>query len=327
MEIPYTVNPRPDTGIANPKLGIWLFLASEIMLFGGLFSCYLFMRMGSPEGWWPQGWLNVPVGAANTAVLIISSVTVILAWVSLKMRKLNLYLLWMGVTIGCGLLFLAVKLAYEWPEKFSHFGLYLKDEPAILEKHEGILGNNYVQKEVNPTRVAKGWEPLHKRLHVAGHLYDPKHAGHGAHGDHGDIAHEIEVLTKGKPDDYYIFTELDSINGKPTDEANLKPTFIPRSRVEMEHPVVIPKSDVQHASFYVPKHNTYLATYFMITGLHGLHVLAGVIVFIYFFLQGRFGTLYKSNPEQLCNRVEVAGLFWHFVDLVWIFVFPIFYLL
>ena len=62
-----------------------------------------------------------------------------------------------------------------------------------------------------------------------------------------------------------------------------------------------------------------------VTGLHGLHVLGGVICFVYFFLTG--GAMYKVNPEQLANRVEVSGLFWHFVDLVWIFVFPIFYLL
>ena len=60
----------------------------------------------------------------------------------------------------------------------------------------------------------------------------------------------------------------------------------------------------------------------------GLHVLGGVIVFIYFWLPIPGGAnLYKKNPEHLANRVEVAGLFWHFVDLVWIFVFPIFYLL
>jgi len=88
---------------------------------------------------------------------------------------------------------------------------------------------------------------------------------------------------------------------------------------------VIRKEDVQWASSFEPKHNNYFATYFMITGLHGAHVLAGVIVFVYFFFTGR--ALYRRNPEQLANRVEVSGLFWHFVDLIWIFVFPLFYLL
>jgi heme/copper-type cytochrome/quinol oxidase subunit 3 len=62
------------------------FLASEVMLFGELFSAYIFLRLDAPPGMWPHGVLNVPVGTMNTAILIISSVTVVLAWVSLKMR-------------------------------------------------------------------------------------------------------------------------------------------------------------------------------------------------------------------------------------------------
>ena len=87
----------------------------------------------------------------------------------------------------------------------------------------------------------------------------------------------------------------------------------------------IDKADVERATMFVPSHSAFFATYFTITGLHGLHVLGGVIVFVYMFLFG--GIIYRQNPEHLANRVEVAGLFWHFVDLVWIFVFPLFYLL
>ena len=52
MEIPYTVENRPDTGIYNAKVGVWLFLASEVMLFGGLFSAYVMLRVGAPDGLW-----------------------------------------------------------------------------------------------------------------------------------------------------------------------------------------------------------------------------------------------------------------------------------
>ena len=61
------------------------------------------------------------------------------------------------------------------------------------------------------------------------------------------------------------------------------------------------------------------------TFLHGLHVLAGAIVLFYF---GFVGTrMWKTDPERFTNRIEVGGLFWHFVDLVWIFLFPVVYLL
>ena len=125
MQIPYEVQARPDTGLYNAKLGIWLFLASEVMLFGGLFSAYIFLRLGAEPGYWPHGLLNVPIGTFNTAVLIVSSVTVIMAWASLKMRNFKAYRMWMGITILCGVAFLFIKLAFEWPPKFrlilAHF--------------------------------------------------------------------------------------------------------------------------------------------------------------------------------------------------------------
>src|SRR5215210_394395 len=157
MEIPYEVTARPDTGLYNAKIGIWLFLASEVMLFGGLFSGYVFLRMGSHPGYWPHGLLNVPVGTMNTAVLIASSVTIVLAWASLKMRQFNQYRIFMGITIACGIIFLVVKLAYEWPQKFVHFGAYIKQE--ALEKYEPYLGNEHL--------AAKG---LPKRTEITGHL-------------------------------------------------------------------------------------------------------------------------------------------------------------
>src|SRR2546430_13206298 len=82
MNIPYTVEARPDTGLHNGKLGVWLFLASEVMLFGGLFSAYIILRVGAPE--WPHGELNVWLGMANTFILIGSSVTMVMAWGTLK---------------------------------------------------------------------------------------------------------------------------------------------------------------------------------------------------------------------------------------------------
>src|SRR5476649_1949281 len=145
MEIPYTVTARPDTGLWNAKVGIWLFLASVIMLFGGLFSAYVFLRIGAAPGYWPHGFLNVPVGAMNTAILIASSVTVVLAWASLKMRQFTQYKIWMAITILCGVIFLVVKLTYEWPAKFHHFGAIIKKEQ--LAKYEPYLENDHLVEE------------------------------------------------------------------------------------------------------------------------------------------------------------------------------------
>src|SRR3954471_21303124 len=111
--IPYMVHPHPVTGIPNGKFGIWLFLASEVMLFGALFSSYVLIRTGAPH-WPPEGGLtseivNVPLGTFNTAVLITSSITMVLAWASCKMKNKARFKLFMSATIGLALLFLVVK--------------------------------------------------------------------------------------------------------------------------------------------------------------------------------------------------------------------------
>ena len=194
--IPYTVKPRQDTGLYNAKLGIWLFLASEMMLFGGLFSTYVILRSGAH--YWPVGStiLNVPIGAFNTVVLISSSITMVFAWAALKQKDFKKFKLNLGCTLLLAILFLCVK-AFEYHAKFEH------------------------------------------------HLY--------------------------------------------------------------------------------PSKNTFLAIYFTLTGLHALHIIGGIIVNFYFWGPG--SKMWKTDPERFTNRIEVAGIYWHFVDLVWIFLFPILYLL
>ncbi|NJM36527.1 MAG: hypothetical protein HC845_00860 [Akkermansiaceae bacterium] len=87
----------------------------------------------------------------------------------------------------------------------------------------------------------------------------------------------------------------------------------------------VPREQIGFAAKFSPAWNTYYAIYFTMTGLHGLHVIGGALVLAYYLFFGR--KMYLENPEWLANRVEVGGLFWHFVDLVWIFVFPILYLM
>src|SRR5262245_36528201 len=100
MDIPYTVSARPDTGLYNGKLGIWLFLASEAMLFGGFFSAYIFLRIGAGAHWpvHDQTFTMWQLGLTNTIVLITSSLTMVLAWMNLKNRNIKFFNLYMGIT-------------------------------------------------------------------------------------------------------------------------------------------------------------------------------------------------------------------------------------
>jgi len=197
IEIPYNVEERKDTGLYNSKLGIWLFLASEIMLFGALFSSYIILRSGDPLPFLAgQAKLNVPLATLNTAVLILSSVTFVMSWVSLKLKDISKFKIYMGITLLCSVLFLVIKY-FEYESKLS--------------------------------------------------------------------------------------------NG------------------------------------YTPAYNNFYAVYFTITGLHAIHIIGGIIVNAYFWIPGL--KMWETEPERFTNRIEVAGLYWHFVDLVWIFVFPSIYLL
>ena len=100
MDIPYTYEIRRDTGLTNGKIGIWLFLASEVMLFGALFASYILIRSGAPS--WPRGdtILDVPMATFNTIVLIASSVTMVMAWASLMRRQFPKFRMYMGATVG-----------------------------------------------------------------------------------------------------------------------------------------------------------------------------------------------------------------------------------
>lgn len=132
MEIPYVVTPRKDTGLFNSKIAIWLFLASEVMLFGGFFSAYVFLRLGADYPW-PERTLPVLPGLINTFVLIFSSVTVVFAWASLKLRQWRRFQLFMGITVFCALIFMVLK-GVEYNVKFHHQALRMKDY-TVVEGH------------------------------------------------------------------------------------------------------------------------------------------------------------------------------------------------
>lgn len=258
MDIPYTVQPRPDTGLYNAKVGIWLFLASEVMLFGALFSSYILLRVGAPSGYWPQGWLNVPIGTVNTLVLITSSITTVMAWAALKMNQFSRFKFFHACTLLLALTFVCIK-SYEYHDKFTHYEVTLNDG--------GIVDGHLVKREADHV-VLSG-----RRVTDRKELFN-LHAARHAH------AHEE---------------------------------------------IKIPRGQIKKMENYAPRHNTYLAIYFTLTGLHALHVIGGAIVIGY--LWGPGSRMWRRDPERFTNRVEVSGLFWHFVDLVWIFLFPVLYLL
>lgn len=292
MDIPYTTTPRQDTGLYNAKVGIWLFLASEVMLFGAFFSSYIVLRVGSTA--WPTGLLNVPIGCFNTVVLIASSWTVIMSWASLKMGRFDRFKIFQALTVLCALTFLGVK-TYEYREKFIHYQVWMKDGKTMTGHIEGagMFMNLAKFQAQGKTNLVIHPDVKHGR---AAKLEAKAEAAQAKHDGAAEAKHEGAAAAKAE------------------EHATTEP-----------HATNIDLSQVKRISAYVPSHGTYFAIYFTMTALHGLHVLGGAIVMAYFLGPG--SKMYRTDPERFTNRIEVSGLFWHFVDLVWIFLFPVLYLL
>ena len=195
MDIPYTTEIRPDTGVTNAKIGIWLFLASEVMLFGSFFSAYALLRTGAPS--WPDqsSVVSIPLAALNTVILLTSSVTIAMAWMALRKDSLSRYRRYMGLTVALGTIFLVVKML-EYADKYA----------------QGL----------------------------------------------------------------------------------------------------------------VPAASNFLGLYFTLTGLHALHVVGGIVVNAY--LLGPGARMWHTHPQRLMSRVEIAGVYWHFVDVIWVLLFLVLYI-
>ncbi len=330
MEIPYTVKPRPDTGLYNAKVGIWLFLASEVMLFGALFSSYILLRVGAPDGFWPDvatGWphglLNIPIGTFNTAVLIASSVTVVMAWAALKAGNFAKFKGFMIFTVLCAFSFLGIK-SYEYNEKFTHYVVRMKDGTAVTGHfdHEFLHGflekandrrekKNVELREINAKAKAEGKSGKDLLPHLSNRFLT------------------LDKFSEESTESVKMLVDIPSAFRYPV---GTKPVAVEATAKDGEHAEPgghvekeIKLADVQSLAAFIPSTATFFAIYFTMTALHGLHVLGGALILGYFAFFGK--KMWKEEPERLTNRVEVAGLFWHFVDLVWIFLFPVVYLL
>jgi cytochrome c oxidase subunit 3 len=248
------------------------------MLFGALFSSYILLRVGAPEGYWPHGWLNIPVGTANTVVLITSSITTVMAWASCKMNQFGKFKFYHACTILLALTFVGIK-SYEYHDKFTHYSLTLADGK--------IADGHLVEKSKDFDLAKKTGE-----VTIHGHVVNLA----GKSGD--ELQKELKKIY-----------DIRSPEGRHAEHGELK----------------YKASEIASMSSYGPWHNTYTAIYFTLTGLHALHVIAGAIVIGFLWSVG--AKMWKTDPERFTNRIEISGLFWHFVDLVWIFLFPVLYLL
>lgn len=266
MSISPTTTETPTTAEHHPALvhhfddmeqqreastfGMWVFLLTEIMMFGGLFAGYLIYRLkyypafsaGSTS-------ISVSWGFANTLVLIASSFTMAMSvWAAQKgIRRQQM--IWLVLTMILGATFLGVK-AKEYYDKY--------DECHIPGHFIGKGFNSWGGCDAN----------------------DPKF---------GNIAHEIiERATKAKAKD---------------------------PSVEIPTEVSAEQTARQTEIFF--------SYYFAMTGLHAFHMIIGLGLLTWLLIRASHGDF----GPQYYTPVELGGLYWHFVDIVWIYLFPLLYLI
>ncbi|NTU79496.1 MAG: cytochrome C oxidase subunit III [Chloroflexales bacterium] len=233
-------------------LGMWAFLVTEIMLFGGIFLAYTVYRWAFPDIWAVSAHhLNTPLGTVNTVVLLVSSLTVALAVNAAEQGRRGRLVQLLLVTILLGLTFLGIK-AYEYSEKFAHCAGY-----------------------ASPLAWATGGERLG----------------------------ETECLVPGRG---FAFPEEEAAAAAGTEGA--------AQAEATDEGGVVGGQKTPYQLFYF--------LYFVATGLHAVHMVIGltiVSILTIMAARGVFTTAY-STP------VEIGGLYWHLIDIIWVFLFPLFYL-
>ncbi len=263
---------RMGLPIRNGKLGIWLFLGTEVMFFTALIGSLIVLRGGS-AAWPSQETMHVKLwaGAVNTLVLLTSSYFVVVALNKLGDGQAAAARGYLALTLTLACLFLGIK-AYEYSGKFEHDLLPGRvSETAETARLKVIAGTNAVLANV----PANG-EPVAVRT-------------------------AAEALAT-------VVRETDpSIDALAAKVASFREAF-------PDHAAAVPEVHV------IPGAKLWLSCYFLITGLHAVHVIVGILLLAIPLLAWNLSRAWYPFLENV-------ALYWHFVDLVWIFLFPTVYLI
>ena len=223
---------------------MWLFLVTEVMFFSGLFCAYAVYRANHPEIFvYAHKFLDTNLGAINTIVLLVSSLTMALAVRCAQQGQKKALILNLVLTLACACGFLCIKYV-EYSHKWHSGLLWARQFHPDLEHLQGGHGESHDE------HAAASDHGQDKKDHTAG--------------DHGPAAAEA-----------------------------------PRNA------------------------GIFFSIYFCLTGLHGIHILAGMGAMIWVLVRSIRGDF---SPEYY-GPVDFVGLYWHLVDLIWIYLFPLLYLI
>ncbi len=287
----------PAQQFDSAKLGMWLFLATEVLFFGALFVAYAVLRSRFPEVFsYASHYLDTVMGGVNTCVLIVSSLTMALAvYFAQRGKKLALILcLWL--TMGGAVGFLVIKY-FEYTHKIHENLVWGPSFYVPPHTQEGELEHSVLAKAPMPAA-----NPVPAPT-------DPSATG-------------LVSLAARPPADASAIKPAQSgpkgLGPWSASTAASAAAMMPQDPIPEEAP-----SDHLADPKLPPNTHLFFAIYYAMTGLHGIHVVVGMIVIgmlIFRATRGDFGPNYYTP-------VDLVGLYWHIVDLVWIFLFPLFYLI
>ena len=380
----------PEQQFDSGKLGIWLFLVTEILFFSGMFVAYAVFRMLNPEVF--EGcsqFLNTKLGAINTGVLLFSSLT--MAW-AVRCAQINEHKGLTGMlaaTLSCAMVFLGVKAieySHKWSMGLLPAGLYFYD-PAnphpegqpnfllyiCLPFALALIGvvcwlvisviqrNEFHTKIAMPLTVVclsffagiglgslleSGGSEDHGAEHHAA-------ATDGEHGAHTDVAASEHASEEASVADGSH--ELDSADAAAAEVANAGPALSQKKEllrrlasdatntglqselgalerqtelagsavVSTRNEVTGPIERIEENVMTKRRAGVFFSIYYMMTGVHAIHILAGIGVLVWLLVR----SVRRDFSPQYFGPVDYVGLYWHLVDLIWIYLFPLLYLI
>jgi len=336
--------------IPNSKLGMWLFLGTEIMFFTAFFGTYIVLRVDSPS--WPtpdDTHINVFWGGLNTFVLIVSSFFVVRAHSAMGERRFETAQKWLIATMAMAAVFLGVK-GIEYAGKFSHDILpgHIPETPTqaiakVDRELEAVVRERlaeYTDAEVVSVKREADVDRIVPQLQAF------EQSSAVPEGVDEDTAAELRLSA---PADIALFQKWKNLhehivaNVSLVDVPSAETSAYRIAREELSAGDSLPKLTLSEVTSYLNElkadesYGTYVVSgvfdphpilhgnlfascYFLMTGFHAIHVIVGMILFAFVLFQG------TQLNESWTDWVENSGLYWHFVDLVWIFLFPLLYI-
>ena len=317
--------------IPDSKLAMWLFLGTEIMFFTAFIGTYIVFRLGCGDLWPTQDQTHIEIwaGGLNTFVLIVSSYLVVVAHEAMgqkKFRKARTALIW---TFALACFFLCVK-SVEYYGKYTHNlipGWCAETPDAAIEQVSTKLSKVARAQllGIAPPEIADAQPPIP--------LAQLSEQATDDNAWMSELAREAISLEQHFRANVALDIPTAEIATR-TAELEAGKSLPPLTLAQVEDKV---KELGKHAEIgtvidpakfgvidghihYIPYGNLFASTYFLMTGFHAIHVLVGMLLFWIVIKQGD-----KLNSAWT-DFVENSGLYWHFVDLVWIFLFPLLYI-